>query len=176
MKNSFFAALALAALTTAGALAQTAPTTGQPKQTTEERAARRAGMKAKLENMSPEERKAFMETRRQERLNKMTPEQREAFEQAKRDKKSTKKAATSETRKVRKSVKKAAETSEIRQDKPAADRQKLAAMTPEERNSFREHKRRQLKEKYEAMTPAQKAQAEKRMEARREGKKIRRNG
>jgi protein CpxP len=64
-----------------GAYAQSQPeaSTGKHRLTLNERKAKRAEIKAKLAQMTPEERKAFKQAhhdRMQARLNAMTPEQR----------------------------------------------------------------------------------------------------
>ena len=65
----------------------------KPRFTPEQREARKAERKAKLAQMTPEERKAFKQAHRerlQARINSMTPEQREQFMERKRQRKSLK--------------------------------------------------------------------------------------
>ncbi|GAB3978708.1 hypothetical protein GCM10028806_42420 [Spirosoma terrae] len=62
----------------------------KPKLTPEQREARKADMKAKLAQMTPDERKAFKKAhheRMQARLNAMTPEERAKFLEHRRQRK-----------------------------------------------------------------------------------------
>jgi periplasmic protein CpxP/Spy len=90
-----------ALLLSVGAYAQTQPTPMKPEMhikrkqmTPEVRAEFREKQKAKLEAMTPEERKAFFAERKrrhEERLAKMTPEQRQKFEERQRQRKEARK-------------------------------------------------------------------------------------
>ncbi|AQG81935.1 hypothetical protein [Spirosoma montaniterrae] len=80
MNTKTIAAVAIALFLSVGAYAQNPTPSSKPHLTPEQRAARKADRKAKLAQMSPEERKAFKQThreQRQARLNAMTPEQRD---------------------------------------------------------------------------------------------------
>ncbi|GAB3890185.1 hypothetical protein [Spirosoma agri] len=66
---------------------QTAAPKGKPRLTIEERKAKQAAMKAKLAQMSPEERSTFRKAhheRMQTQLKAMTPEQRATFVERRR--------------------------------------------------------------------------------------------
>ncbi len=70
----------IAAFLSVGTYAQNPAQTGKSHLTPEQRAVRKAERKAKLAQMSPEERKAFKQAhreQRQARLNAMSPEQRD---------------------------------------------------------------------------------------------------
>ncbi|MFD2572591.1 hypothetical protein ACFSUS_18270 [Spirosoma soli] len=84
MKAKMMLAAVMALFLSVGAFAQnqTQVYKVKPKLTPEQRETRRAEMKAKLAQMTPEERKAFRKAHREQlqaRLNNMTPEQREKF-------------------------------------------------------------------------------------------------
>ncbi len=75
--------MGIALLATTATFAQTMPsppTMRHPRHTPEEKAARKADHKAKMAAMSPQERKAFRQTHRQQRearLAEMSPEKRQ---------------------------------------------------------------------------------------------------
>lgn len=93
MKAKMMVAAVLALFLSAGAYAQSQTDVSRPRLTPEQRAARKAERKAKLAQMTPQERKAFKQAhreQRQARLNAMTPEQRERFMARKRQHKGLK--------------------------------------------------------------------------------------
>ncbi|QJW91575.1 hypothetical protein HNV11_20420 [Spirosoma taeanense] len=93
VKTMVVALMALFMSAGAYAQSQTQVYKVKPRLTSEQRAARKAEMKAKLAQMTPAERKAFKQAHRQQmqaRLNAMTPEQRERVMQRRREHKALK--------------------------------------------------------------------------------------
>ncbi|MBO0930562.1 hypothetical protein [Fibrella aquatilis] len=93
LRKLMLTGMVLLATATAATFAQTQPVySGHPRLTPEQKMARKAEMKAKLDAMSPQERKAFRQAHREHRQAKlaaMSPEKRQrvlARRQLKREK------------------------------------------------------------------------------------------
>lgn len=87
IKSMLVAVAALLLSVGAYAQSQTQVYKVKPKLTPEQREAKRAEMKAKIAQMTPEERAAFKKAHREQmqaRLNAMTPEQRAKFQERRR--------------------------------------------------------------------------------------------
>lgn len=155
MKTKVFFATVTATFLTIGAYAQTtpAPEKNSTKPGHDHHSEAHNARKEKLKAMSPDERKAFLETRkkqREERLASMTPKEREMAKSRLEMREKFKKMTPQEKEAFRQKMK-----------------AQWEAMTPEQREAFKQGRRKEREDKFSAMTPEQREQAKARMEERR---------